>query len=100
VLFELRWTPEATRQYNDLKADPSHSDELKKIQRALGYLQINLRHPSLNAHQFHSLPNPYDPKGKVFEAYAESRTPEAFRVFWCYGPQRNQITIIAITPHP
>jgi hypothetical protein len=25
---------------------------------------------------------------------------QAYRLFWCYGPGRNQITIIAITPHP
>jgi hypothetical protein len=98
--FEMKWTPEASRQYAALKEDPAHAEELKKIQRALGYLQTNLRHPSLRTHQFHSLPNPYDSKGRVFEAYAETQTPEAFRIFWCYGPQRSQITIIAITPHP
>jgi len=37
---------------------------------------------------------------KVFEAYAENRTSAAFRVFFCYGPERNEITITAITPHP
>jgi len=98
--FELRWTPESARQYKELKEDTSHADELKKVQKTLGYLQTNLRHPSLNTHQFHSLTHPYDPKGKVFEAYAENRTPEAYRIFWCYGPQRSQITIIAITSHP
>jgi hypothetical protein len=100
VRFELKWTPEADRQYKDLKADASHAEELKKVQRALGYLQTNLRHPSLHTHQFHSLPHPYESKGKVFEAYAENQTPEAHRIFWCYGPGRSQITIISITPHP
>ncbi len=98
--FELQWTPGSVRQYKDLKADPSHSDELKKVQKALGYLQTNLRHPSLHTHPFHSIPHPYDPKEKVFEAYAENQTPGAYRIFWCYGPHRAQITIIAITPHP
>jgi hypothetical protein len=100
VQFELKWTPEADRQYKDLKTDSSHADELRKVQKAFGYLKTNLRHPSLHTHQFHSLPHPYDPKGKVFEAYAENQTPGAYRIFWCYGPQRSQITIILITPHP
>jgi hypothetical protein len=37
---------------------------------------------------------------KVFEAYAEQKTPAAFRVFWHYGPGREQLTIVAITRHP
>lgn len=44
--------------------------------------------------------NPFDPKNKVFEAYAQNRTPGAYRIFWCYGPQKTQITVLAITPHP
>jgi hypothetical protein len=34
------------------------------------------------------------------EAYVENKTPAAFRVFWCYGPNRDELTILAITPHP
>ena len=41
------------------------------------------------------------PKGeKVFEAYAQQRTPSAYRVFWYYGPEKNQITIATIIHHP
>lgn len=41
------------------------------------------------------------PNGEeVFTAYAENRTPGAYRVFWCYGPEREMITIVAIAPHP
>jgi hypothetical protein len=36
----------------------------------------------------------------VFESYVQNRTPGAYRVFWCYGPEQGQITIVAITPHP
>ena len=42
----------------------------------------------------------YQVKAKVFEAYAQHRTPGAYRVFWCYGPGPGEITILAITPHP
>jgi hypothetical protein len=43
---------------------------------------------------------PFDPAAKVFEAYAQNKTPGAYRVFWCYGPEQGEITVIAITPHP
>jgi len=36
---------------------------------------------------------------KVFEVYVQNRTPGAYRLFWCYGPEKREITIIAITPH-
>jgi hypothetical protein len=37
---------------------------------------------------------------KVFEAYLENRTPAAGRVFWAYGPDRGEITILGVEPHP
>ncbi|MCH2547738.1 MAG: hypothetical protein MK052_09040 [Alphaproteobacteria bacterium] len=37
---------------------------------------------------------------EVFEAYAENKTPGAYRIFWFYGPDKKEITIVAITPHP
>lgn len=61
-------------------------------------METNLRHPSLQTHKYEGL------KGangeEVFEAYAENVTPAAFRVFWHYGPNKREITVIAITPHP
>jgi hypothetical protein len=37
---------------------------------------------------------------KVFEAYAQNKMPGAYRIFWCYGPNKGDITVIAIAPHP
>jgi hypothetical protein len=53
---------------------------------------------SLNSHEFRSLKGPNGEK--VFEAYAQQKTPGAYRVFWYYGPERGMITIVAIVPHP
>jgi hypothetical protein len=92
--FRIRYTTEADRQYRKLPAE-----KLKKVQRALGYLPTNPRHPSLNTHVYTGYANPFDPIKPVFEAYAETRTPRAYRIFWCYGPEREEITILAITPH-
>ena len=70
----------------------------KQVLKCVEFLAVNPRHPGLHTHEFHSLRHPYDKNQKVFEAYVQS--PGAYRVFWCYEPQRNQITILAITPHP
>jgi hypothetical protein len=70
------------------------------VAKAVHQLADDPRHPSLNTHEYSSLEHPFDPKRKVFEAYAQSRTPGAYRVFWCYGPGKGEITIIAVTPHP
>lgn len=49
-------------------------------------IETNLRHPSLNTHEFRSLKGPNGEK--VFEAYAQQKTSGAYRVFWYYGPER------------
>jgi hypothetical protein len=71
-----------------------------QVTKAIRLLADNPRHPSLQTHEFDSKKNPYDPNGKVFEAYAQNKTPGAYRIFWCYGPGKGEITILAITPHP
>jgi len=61
-------------------------------------MEVNLRHPSLNTHEYTALKGPRGEK--VFEAYAQQKTPRAYRIFWYYGPKERQLTIIAIVPHP
>lgn len=73
---------------------------IKQVHKTIALLGENPKHPSLKTHEFSSITNPYDSTQKVFEAYVQNKTPGAFRVFWCYGPEKKQITIIAITPHP
>jgi hypothetical protein len=72
----------------------------KQVAKAIEQLAANPRHSSLSTHEFTGLRHPFDPRGKVFEAYAQNNTPGAYRIFWCYGPEKTEITIIAITPHP
>jgi hypothetical protein len=97
-LFDIYLTDEAQEQLNRLKADKGLSKRYKAVKKTLLYLSTNPRHPGLQTHEFTSIKSP---KGeKVFEAYAEQSTPAAYRIFWYYGPGQNQITIVAITPHP
>jgi len=97
-MFEIFWTDTAKAQFLHLKADSSQAKRYKAVKKAFQLIASNPRHPGLQTHEFSSL------KGtngeKIFESYAEQKTPAAYRVFWCYGPDKNQITIIAITPHP
>jgi len=112
--FEVIWQGPALRVFEELTANAQASLEkrggtgkstkaeglFKQVQKCIDLLAVNPRHPGLQTHEFLSLTNPYDENAKVFEAYAQNRTPGAYRVFWCYGPKAKQITIISITPHP
>lgn len=99
-MFELRFTKTADDELKKLEANPAKAGLVKQIKKSLGYLQTNPKHSSLSTHAYDSIGHPFDPKSKVFEAYAQNNTPSAYRIFWCYGPDKKQITIIAITPHP
>ena len=114
--FTPRWTPEAASTYHKLqaaaravqgnrrnakKAKTSKAEGLfKQVEKCVRLLLANPKHPGLQTHEYDSIPNPYDKKAKVFEAYVQNRTRGAYRLFWCYGPNKGEITIIAITPHP
>ena len=98
MLFELEWTDEAGATYIRLKSDASQKKRYKAVKKTIRLLAENPRHRSLQTHQFFSLKGPRGEK--VFEAYAEQKTPAAYRVFWFYGPSKGKITIFAITPHP
>ena len=97
-MFELEWTDKAQETYNQLKGDASQKGRYKAIKKTLKFLASNPRHNSLQTHEYESLKGPNGEK--VFEAYAQQKTPVAYRVFWYYGPSRGIITIFAITPHP
>jgi hypothetical protein len=115
-MFTIRWADAADKSYKQLKTKAgarlknrkttgkkkSSKDEglFKQIHKTIALLQNNPKHPGLNTHEYNSIENPFDKQAKVFEAYAQNKTPSAYRVFWCYGPAQGEITIIAITPHP
>jgi hypothetical protein len=97
-LFEIEWTQAAEDTFNQLKNDASQEKRYKAVKKTIHFLAENPRHSSLQTHEYFSLKGPNGEK--VFEAYAEQKTPAAYRVFWYYGPAKGIITIIAITPHP
>jgi hypothetical protein len=115
-VFSLRWSSEAQSQYEALrdaaqtafasrqrdgKSKSSRQEGLfKQVHKTLMYLSNNPRHPGLRTHKYRSISDPSGQNREIFEAYAQNDTPGAYRVFWCYGPGRGEITIVAITSHP
>jgi hypothetical protein len=97
--------PEMVALWNDLstrklqnKLDKTEEKFFKKLVKVLAYLGENPRHPSLQTHEIDELTKRYG--FKVFEAYLENNTPSAGRVFWAYGPDRGDITVMGVEPHP
>ena len=84
-----------------IKSQTATSDEVrlyKKLGKTLYHLSQNPRHPGLESHEITSLTKRYGMK--VWQSYLENKTPAAGRVFWVYGPERGDITIIGLEPHP
>ena len=70
----------------------------KKLVKTLGFLAENPRHNSLASHEIEALTARYGTK--IFQSYLENNTPAAGRIFWAYGPDKKDITVLAIEPHP
>lgn len=99
-MFELKFSKAADVQLLGLEQIASKDSVVRQIKKSLGYLQVDPKHPSLHTHVYYGMVNPFNQQAKVFEAYAQNKTPGAYRIFWCYGPKKDQLTVLAITPHP
>ena len=105
MVRKIRFTHAADAQYTALENTPSKAALFQQVRKAIGYLEVDPYHPSLNTHEFTSLSGPNGEK--MFEAYAQNNTPGAYRIFWQYGPDEIRgkkrtpvITVLAITRHP
>lgn len=65
---------------------------------ALRKLAIDPFYPSLKSHEIKPLSKRYGIK--VWESYLENNNSGARRMFWVYGPDKEDITIIGLEPHP
>ena len=116
MAFALVWLDESAKKYAALRASAKRAKAsraksgkkksskqeglFKQVAKTVAHLAQNPKHPGLQTHVYKSLQHPYDPKGKVFEAYIQQSTPGAWRAYWCYGPDKGQITVINIEKHP
>jgi hypothetical protein len=76
----------------------------KKLAKTVLLLSSNPRHNSLESHEIDDLTRRYSKligrPCKVWQSYLENNTPAAGRLFWVYGPDRAEITVIGLEPHP
>jgi len=94
VLFALFLTPSAQADLDSI-TDPKRA---KKVENTLAKLAANPGYQGLSTHRYEAFDKVY---GKpVWESYAENRTSSAWRIWWAYGPERGQITVLMIAPHP
>src|SRR6266404_2743782 len=106
MAFRVRMgAPEMEALWNDLstrkqagKLGKAEEKFFKNLVKALGYLSENPRHNSLRSHEIEELTRRYGIN--IFQSYLENKTPSAGRMFWAYGPDKGDITILAIEPHP
>ncbi len=116
MAFKPVWTDQAATTFRKCQAAATTSLEnrlrkkrakaskaeglFKQIEKCVRLLLENPKHPGLHTHAYDSIESPYEGNDRVFEAYVQNRSPSAYRLFWCYGPQPGEITIIALTAHP
>lgn len=96
--FELYYTAEAEKVLADLDSK-QYQQKRKKVHRTLKQLEVyGPRHPGLQSHPYQSVRGPGG--AQLWESYVENRTPGAWRIWWTYGPEAGQLTIVTIGPHP
>lgn len=106
MAFQIRMgRPEMEAHWKDLTTrklagtlDREEEKYFLKLVKVPGYLGENPRHRSLNSHEISDLSRKHG--FKIFQCYLENRTPAAGRIFWVYGPNQGDITVLAVEPHP
>ena len=71
---------------------------LYKLGKALYHLSIDPFYPALVTHEIPEMSKRYGEK--VWQSYLENNTPGAGRIYWSYGPGKNDITVTGLEPHP
>ncbi|HCY77513.1 MAG TPA: hypothetical protein DHV28_16480 [Ignavibacteriales bacterium] len=94
---ETYWN-ELDNKYQVGKLSGKEKTRFNKLIKAFRLLESNPRSNSLATHEIDALSIKYG--FKVFQSYLENKVPSAGRIFWAYGPDKGQITILAIEPHP
>ena len=97
--------PEMDELWNNLRSKVGNGTASKDENRlynllgkAMRLLSQDPRHPGLHTHDIDALTARYGMR--VWQSYLQNDTPAAGRVFWVYGPDRQDITIIGLEPQP
>lgn len=89
------------RLQNDYRSASISKNDLKlykKWHNALVHLSQSPNYRGLHTHDMPELTKRYGIK--VWQSYLENKTSKAMRMFWVYGPDKKDITIIGLDPHP
>ncbi len=104
-MFTIYFDGEAETLVNELgekaiaeELNREEKDLYRKIRKALQHLEANPRHPGLNSHEIDVLSEKYGVR--IWESYLENKKSGARRMFWIYGPETKEITIVGIEKHP
>ena len=105
-MFNIRMgIPEMEAFWNKLQTGHRNGINNKKDEElymkwgsALKKLSANPMYPSLHTHEIEPLSRRYGMK--VWQSYLENKTSKARRMYWVYGPDQKDITIIGLEPHP
>src|SRR5699024_8721952 len=100
----LMGVPEMQQFWDDVKRrkkggslSGDEQELFEKFGKAIKFLSADPRHRGLQTHEISALSRRYGQK--VFQSYV-GKGKHAWRLFWVYGPDRKQITIIGLEPHP
>ncbi len=91
------WT-ELSKKYKEGALSKKERALYTKWGKALKLLSQNPFYPSLQTHEIEPLTKRYGQK--VWQSYIENNVSRALRMYWVYGPERQDITVIALEPHP
>lgn len=105
-MFNIRMgIPEMEALWNKLQTGHRNGKNSKKDEElymkwgsALKKLSVDPMYPSLHTHEIEPLSRRYGMK--VWQSYLENKTSKAKRMYWVYGPDQKDITIISLEPHP
>ena len=83
------------RKTNTLQ--PEEHELFNRFGKAITNLSANPKHPGLKTHEIEPLSKKYGMK--IWQSYLD-QGKAARRFYWTYGPNRMEITILGIEPHP
>ncbi len=89
---------ELQTKYRDGTIKKKEEELYRKWGNALKKLSDDPFYPSLQTHEIPPLSKRYGVK--VWQSYLENKTSGARRMYWVYGPNQQEITIIGLEPHP
>ncbi|MGI5089952.1 hypothetical protein [Treponema sp. OMZ 805] len=105
-MFNIRMGIPEMREYwngleKNIKAHVANKHEVmlfKKLVNCFKKLSSDPKYPGLCTHDIEALTKRYGKK--VWQSYLENSKRAAGRIFWVYGPNKSDITIIGLEPHP